>query len=167
MPTSKNTDEQAIEKIDGNQIAGVLPDDFDVLNFETKHIAEEGTFMPFKNPKTGEDLEHQTDKDPAPRKLGLVLKGGDSGDAQRVVRQLQARERRRGENYTPSNSDLEKDRIADSKAIAKLVTGGLIFSKGAWVDITSDNAADYLYIVDPLRKQAIKHIFDEGNFIAA
>lgn len=141
-------------------------DDFDVMDFETKHMAEKGTFMPFKNPKTGEDMVHQAKGEKEPRAIGLVLKGADSADAQRVFRQLQMREKRRGDNYTPSNSDAEEDRISDSKGIAKLVTGGLMFSGGKWVDMDASNSADYLYKVDPLRKQAVKWILDEGNYLA-
>jgi len=162
MPTK----EQAVEKVSGTEITSVIPGELDVLDFETKHVAESGTFMPFKNPKTGEHLTHQTADDDEPRALGLILKGGDSAEAQRVFRQLQQRERRRGEHYTPSNDDIEKDRQSDSKAIAKLVIGGLMFSKGAWVDMDKNNASDYLYIVDPLRKQAVAHILDEGNYLA-
>lgn len=141
--------------------------DFDVLNFETKHVAEEGVFMPFKHPKTGEELTHQTDDDKDPRALGLLLKGIDSADAQRFIRQAKARETRRGQNYTPSDADIEADRISDSKGLARLTLGGLLFSGGKWVEMTSGNASDYLYSVDPLRKQAIAFVLDEGNHLAA
>lgn len=140
---------------------------FDVMNFSTTEKSNVGAVMPFLHPSDGTPLEHQTENDSEPRALHLVLMGASSGEAQRVFKQLNNRTKRRGEKYVPSNDDIEADRLADAKGIARLVVGGLMFSDGKWVDLNKDNAQDYLFAIDPLRAQAVKFILDAGNFIAS
>lgn len=141
--------------------------EFDVLDFDISETSTVGVKMPFKHPKHGEPMTHQTDEDDAPRELHLIMKGPEDPEHSRVTKQIQNRIRRRGEHYVPSNDDVESDRVADSKAIARLVVGGLLFSGGKWVDITKDNAGDFLYKVGPLRNQASTFVMNEGNFVAS
>lgn len=140
---------------------------FDVMNFSTSKKSKEGAIMPFLNPVDGQPLEHQAEGDKEPRALHLVLMGASSGEAQRVFKQLQNRYNRRGEKHVPSDDDLEADRLADAKAVARLTVGGLLFSGGKWVELDKDNAGDFLYAIDPLRQQAVNFIKNAGNFIAS
>lgn len=139
--------------------------EFDVLDFSTAKKSNEGAVMNFNHPATGEPLTHQTKEDKAPRGLHLVLLGPESPEAQRVFLQLQNRAKRKGENHVPSDDEIETNRVADSKAIARLVVGGLLFTGGKWVEVTKDNAGDFLFEIGPLRSQAVSFVIDSGNYL--
>jgi len=136
----------------------------DILDYDTSARSIEGAYMPFVDPSTGEPVRHRAKGDKEERELHLVLLGPEAPESIRVFKQLQHRASKKGANHSPSDAEIESERVSDAKAVARLVVGGLLFSADRWVDITRENAGDFLYKVGPLRGQAVKFILDEGNF---
>lgn len=136
----------------------------DILDCSIEEKSKSGVDMPLKKPGTDEVLCHQAEGDKEPRDMFLTLLGPESGDTVRALEKLKARLDRKKDNHTSSNDEIERDRIADSKLLASLTVGGLVFMAGKWVKVTTGNAYDVYYAVRPFRNQALGFALDESNF---
>lgn len=125
-----------------------------------------GVRMPLCFANSDEVITHQAKDDPQPREMYLVLLGPESPQVKRAVAKLQHRMDRKKKNHIPSDEEVERERQADSKLLAELTVGGLIYGKkvGGWLDITPENAYDLYYEALPVRSQALTFIFDTANF---
>ena len=142
-----------------------MTNDFDILNYGTSARSVEGVKMVFRDPDTDMPVTYRGPDDTEDREIHLVLQGPEAPEFARVFEQIQSRNAKRQAGDVRSDDQIERDRIADSKAIARLVVGGLIWTEGAWLDLDSKNSGDFLYKVGPLRQQAVNFVTKPGNFM--
>ena len=138
----------------------------DILDCSIEEKSKKGVGMPLKHPGTDEVLTHQTKGDKAPREMFLTLLGPESPEVKRALAKIANRAKRKKDNHVPSNDEVEQERTSDSKLLAGLTVGGLVFMGGKWIDVTPDNAFEVYYAVQPFRGQALTFLLDAGNFTA-
>ena len=136
----------------------------DVLNRSTAEKSRSGVNMPLLDPGTMNVLSHPRGKDRLPVEMFLTVLGPESEETRRALAQMQTRSNKKKANHSPSDDEIEAESVSDSKLLAKLTIGGLVFMGGKWVDITTDNAFDLYYAVMPFRGQVMAFILDVGNF---
>lgn len=137
----------------------------DVLDCKTDKKSRDGVDMPLWIPGSKQVLTHKADEDDQPREMFLTLLGPESEHTRRAMASAQNRASRRKENHTESDDEIEATNWADSKMMAKLTVGGLVFWDGEWVEIDSSNAAKLYFEVPPFRTQAFAFVLDPGNYI--
>lgn len=138
-----------------------------MVDLATRSTAEKsrtGARMPVCDFDSTIPLTHKTDEDDAPREMYLTLLGPESEDVRRALAQMQQRAEGNKGNHSPSNAELELELNADSKMLAKLTVGGLVFHKGKWINVDSENAVTLYHDLLLLRTQAIKFMLAPGNF---
>jgi len=136
----------------------------DILDFSISKRSNEGVRMVFRDPDTGVPVRVKGKGDRQAREMYLVLLGPGSNEFKRVAAQAANRNARKKPNHTPSDTEIEQNRISDATALARLVVGGELYSGGKWVTMTAENAGDFLYEVDPLRGQVADFVWTAGNF---
>lgn len=137
----------------------------DILACSISEKSNTGVDMPLYKPGTKDVLTHKDKGDKVPREMYLTLLGPDSPQVMRALAQARNRAQRDNGNHSPSDEKIEADRVSDSKLLASLTVGGLVFMGGKWVDVDSSNAFEIYYQVKPFRGQALQFVLDEGNFI--
>ncbi len=136
----------------------------DIVDCSTEAKAKEGVRMPLHKPGTNEVLTHQAKGDKEPREMYLQLLGPEAETTRRVLAKIRNRSSRQKEGHIPSNDEIESERVFDSKQLAEITPGGLVFMAGKWLDVTRENAYEVYYTVKPFRNQALMYALDDANF---
>ena len=136
----------------------------DLATRSTAENSRKGVKMPICDFDSKEPLTHQGPKDKEPREMYLTLLGPESENLRRALAKIQQRAESTKDNHSPSNDQIESELRADSKMLANLTVGGLVFFNDEWVDVNSENAADLYYGLLLLRTQALKFMLAPGNF---
>jgi len=136
----------------------------DLANFSTAEKSRTGAEMPVCDFGSTEQLTHKAEGDEKSRGMFLKLLGPESEDTRRALMQVQKRAEKNKDNHSPSDEEQAAELESDSKMLAKLTVGGLVFYKGKWWDVDADNAAELYSGLFLLRTQALKFILDAGNF---
>ncbi len=135
----------------------------DVRNCSIAEKSKTGVKMPLLEPGSQNVLSHGEDGE-EPVEMYLVLLGPESPVVTRALAQARNRASRDQKNHTPSDEQIKKEAVSDSKLLAGLTVGGLVFMDDAWLEITAENAYDLYYDIRPFRGQALSFILNEANF---
>ena len=136
----------------------------DLTTLSTAEKSREGVRMPVCDFDSNIPLTHQTPEDEEPREMYLTILGPESENVRRALAQIQNRSQNKKDNHSPSNDEIQAELLADSKMLASLTVGGLVFFDGKWVDVDKDNAVTLYQGLLLLRTQALKFMLTAGNF---
>ena len=136
----------------------------DVLSRSTAKKSREGVDMPLLDPGTVDVLSHQGPKDKAPVEMYLKLLGPDSEKTRRALNRIQYRMSKVKEGVDKSDDELHAESAAESKILADLTVGGLVFMREKWVDIDRESAFDLYMTVPQFRGQALTFILNPKNY---
>lgn len=141
----------------------------DFLDYSSEENSRKGMRMDLLVPGTQQPATHQAKGDTEPRQMYITLLGPESPVTKRFMRQIA--QRGQGKNgkrvHSPSDDDLEAERIADAKGLASMTVDGLIFFDKQWIELNADNAFVVYDKVLAARAQALDFVFDFTNFTKA
>jgi len=136
----------------------------DLSTLSTSEKSRTGAEMPVCDFDSTEQLTHKAEGDEKPRGMFLKLLGPESEKMRRALAQIQQRAEKNKDNHSPSDDEQARELESDCKMLANLTVGGLVFYKGKWWDVNSDNAAQLYSEMLLLRTQALKFMLSPGNF---
>jgi len=128
--------------------------------------------MKFRHPKNGDVITHKTDEDKEPRTMFVKILGPDSPLVKREIMNAQKRSQKRNSEEDISDEEFDDMIKADVETLTKIVTGGLVFAEGQWIDIENETPEGRQFIrklflgISHFRNQALQFALDRGNFIA-
>jgi hypothetical protein len=137
----------------------------DLAAYSTITKSRDGAEMPICD-FNSEPFFHQAEGDTEPRAMYLTLVGPESEKVRRALAQMQHRSDKNKDNHSPSDLDIEKELVADCKMLASLTIGGLLFWRGEWRDVTSENVVEVYADLLLIRAQVIKFCLDPKKFVA-
>ncbi len=137
----------------------------DAFSQSTKEKSETGVRMPLCYVGSDDEMFYQADGDEKARPMFLIILGPEAPDTKRVFSKIQNRitAQREKKNHTPSNDELERLAVTDSKLLAEITVGGEYYQDG-WVTVTKENAYDLLIKVEGFRDQIYRFVADKKNF---
>ena len=137
----------------------------DILDQEISELSNSGARMPLYDASRAFVMTHEKEGQKEPHEMYLMMLGPENPKYQQEMAKTRNRANKKKDDHIPSDEEVERERVHDSKMLAKLTVGGEVFMGGEWVDITSENAYEMYYNVSIIRAQALTFMMKPENFV--
>lgn len=137
----------------------------DILEQKISELSNSGARMPLYDASRSFVMAHEKEGHKEPYEMYLMLLGPESPKLQQEIAKTRNRGAKQKDNHIPSDDEVERERVHDSKMLAQITVGGEVYMGGNWMDITKENAYEVYYNVSIIRAQAMSFIMKPENFV--